>query len=92
MIIQAILNLRGTEGSTDSEIHQEILQLCPDVSYTLQDVQGFLRDAIRRGILGYGSQDGPKYMVRSDMARLNKANEKYWRGPGCPQSFYTCSY
>lgn len=91
MIIQAILNLGGSTGSTADEINQEITTIC-SVSFSSAELRDNLLKAVRRGLLGYGTSDttDPRYMVRSDMVRLNPQNEKYWRAPGCPGSFYTC--
>jgi len=90
ILIQAILNLGAQLGSTVSEIDAEVPNVCANAS---MDVGAVLRAGVRRGIFGYGIANSGidnTFMVRSDMARLNNANAPYWRGPGCPGSFYTC--
>lgn len=95
ILIQALLNLgaqqpQSTMGFTVSEIEAEVPNVCVAAS---MDVGAVLLAGVRRGIFGYGIANSGidnTYMVRSDMVRLNNANAPYWRGPGCPGSFYAC--
>ena len=90
IIIQAILNLGESIGSSVASITAECKLVCPSVESSLSEdtVATSIQSGIKRGLFGLGSES--TYMVRSDMVQCNYANTKYYRQPGTVDSFYRC--
>jgi hypothetical protein len=88
IFIQAILNLGEASGSDATAVSAEALNVCANADYTVEESQAILLSGMRRGIFGRGSPT--TFMVQSNMAQLDGRNAKYYRGPGCPNSFYRC--
>jgi len=92
--IQAILNLRGSRGSTALEIFSEALFLCPTTTVTQLDIDDALAVGARRGIFfrsisSVGAE--PTYMVVARMALFNYQNRIYTRLPCQTDGFWASS-
>lgn len=92
VIIQAILDLGGTYGSTKAAIFDYLPQLCPDLVITEDSLlvvlnRGAREGSLRRVILTVNAE--PTYMVNAYSNLFNPAtNSKYSRYPCQSNSFF----
>jgi hypothetical protein len=90
IIIQAIINLGESVGSTQADIEAELPNVCPDVMLTSQEVADWITAGLERGIFRWGSRV-PTIMVNANMTQVHPGNARYWRCPGIQGSFYRCN-
>lgn len=76
VLINTLLSLANSEGSTSDEIAQRIPFVCPSVSWTNTELNTNLRAAIKRGVITTVYYD--TYAVNAGMVRVNPSNKKYF--------------
>ncbi len=92
IVIQAILTLKGTQGSSILDIYAEAQRLCPSMPFTQANFADGVLIAVKRGILRKIQPtltSTPTYMVIAQMAMLNYQNRNYTRLPCGKNSFWT---
>lgn len=94
IIIQAILNLGGAQGSTAAAIYSYLPTICSNASaYTEAAVNTAISTAAARGILFRvfaNTAATPTYMVNAYMKNFNPRNSVYSRYPRQCNSFFRC--
>ena len=76
VLIHVVLSLANPIGSTMSEISQRILEICPAITWSQQNLETYIKVAVRRGILITYHSD--TYAVNAGMVRVNPANSPYF--------------
>jgi hypothetical protein len=84
VLIHTILSLANPNGVTSQQIHSHVSYICPQLSWTYDDLQTYLNNALRRGVILTIYQENqsntlaPLYAVNAGMARINPSNRKYF--------------
>lgn len=92
IVIQSILDLAETNGSTSTSIFTQAQVICPDTEITQDDIDTSITTAAKRGIIFRRIDlEGatPTYMVNGRMAELNVQNKRYNRLPCQTNSYYS---
>lgn len=90
VLIEAIIQL-AENGSSVTSINNKVTELCPQYTYTDDEMQTLLQSKVKLGLLSYAGFNPYLFKVNGDMGLQNPILAKYWRPLGqLYTSFYTC--
>lgn len=89
-LIKAIMGLG--DAASAAQLTPIVNAACPTLNLTVTDAEALLTSGARKGIFCLIQAIPVRtYKVDAYMNEMNPANDLYWRGPGCPASFFGCA-
>jgi hypothetical protein len=90
-VIQVILDLAQTSGSTSQQIFDRLPLVCPSIVLSLSQIETVLKNGTSRGVFFKQVPtiiSDPTYLIIANMVKFNVANRVYYRPPCQTDSFY----